>query len=188
MSPKRASPWGRPQVPNRTPLSATRPMLMLAWTAQVWKARSTSRCQAAVVPAWLRTLNRLLVRSPTAVPSGAKLRVSWVASGQGFPQVTGTQRSSRHSTVGRWDAVTGATPWKSIKRVFGQLLSLAAVGGGDREVGAHRSMKQARTGDDSILLTFFFCPCKSIPRKSRKRTMNALAVVGGSGGGDGGGG
>ena len=47
MSPKRASPWARPAVPNAWPPSATTPMLMRPATAQVWKARRMSRCQTA---------------------------------------------------------------------------------------------------------------------------------------------
>src|SRR4051812_1231379 len=46
MSPNVDAPWIGPGAPNASPLSLTRPMLMLAWLAQVWKARRISSCQA----------------------------------------------------------------------------------------------------------------------------------------------
>src|SRR5262249_11879964 len=44
---------------------------------------------------------RLLVWPAIAVPSGAKLSVRCLGSPQGMPKVTGTRRSSRHSSLGR---------------------------------------------------------------------------------------
>src|SRR5262249_31114980 len=98
MSPKRGSPWGRPALPNGLPPSATTPMLMFAWRAQVGNARKIWRSQVGVEAIVFRVLKRWLVRAPTAVLSGAKLSVRWAASGHGFPQVAGTQRSSSCST------------------------------------------------------------------------------------------
>src|SRR5262249_27162822 len=59
----------------------------------------------------LRVRNSTLVRPPNAVPSGTKLSVRWEASGQGFPKVAGTQRSSSCSTVRRGGG-TGRSSFK----------------------------------------------------------------------------
>src|SRR5262249_18710804 len=100
-SPKRLSLCGRPGVPKACPPSATNPKFRFASTAQVWKARRIWRCQAAVGCRALRVEKRVLDWPADWVPSGAKLMVRCCASGQGLPQVVGTQRSSRHSTERR---------------------------------------------------------------------------------------
>src|SRR5438067_460993 len=97
MSPVRLSPCTAPRPPNAWEPSDTRPMSMLAFTAQVWNARRISRCQVAVVPVCESVLNRLLVPNGVDVPSPAKLRVRWLGSAQGMPQELGMLRSSSSS-------------------------------------------------------------------------------------------
>ena len=104
MSPNRGSCWDGPAVPKASPPSPTRPMLMFAWTAQVWKAWRISRCQTAVGCWALSVWNNELVWPAIGVPSGAKLSVSRLGSAQGTPKVAGTARPSRVSTM---DAAAG---------------------------------------------------------------------------------
>src|SRR2546423_609011 len=75
-------------------------MLMLALTAQVWKARRISVSQVCVLAWALSSACRTLEWFPIRVPSWGKLIVRWAASGQGLPNVTGTQRSSSCSSAG----------------------------------------------------------------------------------------
>src|SRR5579859_7388961 len=98
MSPKLGLPCATLLVPNASPSSETSPMLMFALTAQVWKARRTSRSQEAV--SGPSSEERELGEPLMFVPSGAKLNVRVVGLIQGTPQV-GVSRSSRCSTDNR---------------------------------------------------------------------------------------
>src|SRR5262249_37035194 len=101
-SPNRGSCWLFPATPSAWPPAATRPMLMFALTAHVWNAWRTWRWQAAVDPREAFSVwNSVLVCPAMGVPSGTKLRVRWLGSLQGTPNVAGTARSSSDSTEKR---------------------------------------------------------------------------------------
>src|SRR5262249_37082219 len=90
----RGSPCGCPAAPSGEPSSDTTPILRFVCAAQVCTACRISCCQRAVGPRALSIWKRVLGRPPTSVPSGTKLSVRWVPSGQGLFQTGGVRRVS----------------------------------------------------------------------------------------------
>src|SRR5262245_36589106 len=152
-SPKRASPCTGPAEPAACPPSLTRPMLRLPCTAQVWKARRISRCQVCGACAPSKANSRLCW-SPTVVPSGTKLRVRCVPSGQGLPKVVGVQRSSSCSRVGIVRGGMSGSPRVLRSRPFGGWAGRAqGADGGDQalELGQVAQGVQIMVGVNQVV-------------------------------------
>src|SRR5437763_9568175 len=74
-SPKRLSPWTRPEVPCGEPSSATRWKFRFVTLAQVCRARAHSRCHVAVgAMEFSVAKSELVALYPQVAPSGAKLK------------------------------------------------------------------------------------------------------------------